>query len=83
MNATIATTTVTQTANEILGTEERKLYYLIIKNEREEKMTINVGQKTHDAVIVLLQENQAKLLVEEPFNQTLENLKQKAKKGGL
>lgn len=47
---TIETTTVEQGANEILGTSTKKLYYLIIKNKKGEKLIINVGQKTHDGV---------------------------------
>lgn len=78
MNATIQTTTVTQTANEVLGTTEKKLYYLIIKNERDEKLTINVGQKTHDSVITLLQEDQSTTQL---TNQQLTGPKNK--KGGL
>lgn len=48
-NANIQTTTVTQSANEILGTKERTLYYLIVETPKG-KMTINVGEKTHNAV---------------------------------
>lgn len=49
----IQTTSVTQTANEVLGTKEKKLYYLIIENSKGEKLTVNVGQKTHDEVMKL------------------------------
>lgn len=49
MNAKITTTSVTQTANEILGTPEKKLFYLIIETPKG-KMQLNVGQKTHDEV---------------------------------
>lgn len=52
MNATVSVTTVTQTANETLGTTEKKLYYLIIENENGKEI-INVGQKTHDKVLAL------------------------------
>lgn len=48
-NVHIATTSVTQSANEILGTEEKTLYYLIIENSKG-KMQLNVGKKTHDEV---------------------------------
>lgn len=55
----IETTTVTQTANETLGTKEKTLYYIIIKtnktgDERQQKMVINVGYKTHNLVQQLL-----------------------------
>lgn len=50
MNAKITTTSVTQTANEILGTPEKKLFYLIIETQKG-KMQLNVGQKTHDEVL--------------------------------
>lgn len=53
-NMKIQTTTVTQTANEILGTESKTLYYLIVTNEKEEKTTINVGQKTHESIKKLI-----------------------------
>lgn len=47
---TIKTTTVTQSANEILGVEARNLYYLILETEQGQKYVINVGKKTHDNV---------------------------------
>lgn len=53
--ATVTTTTVTQTANEILGKKEQKLYYLIIETTKG-KMIINVGEKTHDKVKELTEE---------------------------
>lgn len=49
MNATVKTTTVTQSANEVLGTKEKTLYYLIIETAKG-KLTINVGDKTHKQV---------------------------------
>lgn len=52
MNATVNTTTVTQTANELLGKKETTLYYLIIDTPKG-KLTINVGEKTHNQVKVL------------------------------
>lgn len=51
---TIETTTVTQTANEILGKKENTLYYLIVKNKKGEKLVINVGEKTHKGVQELI-----------------------------
>lgn len=46
---TVNTTTVSQSANEVLGTKEKKLYYLIIETDKG-KLIINVGEKTHDEV---------------------------------
>lgn len=56
----ITTTNVTQTANETLGTEEKVLYYLIIENEKQEKLIINVGKKTHDSVKKLNENEETK-----------------------
>lgn len=55
----IQTTTVTQTANEVLGVEIKNLYYLIIENNEGKRMIVNVGKKTHDSVqaLVLDEEN--------------------------
>lgn len=52
-NAKVTTTKVTQTANEVLGTAEKTLYYLILEVEGKEKMVVNVGEKTHDKVLEL------------------------------
>lgn len=52
-NMTIETTTVEQTANAVLKTEAKTLYYLIIKNKKGEQMVINVGKKTHEEVTKL------------------------------
>lgn len=49
MKLEIATTSVKQEANTVLGTKEKELYYLII-GEGDNKLVINVGQKTHDSV---------------------------------
>lgn len=46
----IATTTVTQSANEILGVEAKNLHYLILETNDGQKYIINVGKKTHDNV---------------------------------
>lgn len=51
-NASVTTTTVTQTANQLLGTKEKTLYYLIIETPKG-KLVINVGNKTHEQVQVL------------------------------
>ena len=48
-NAKVTTTSVTQSANEILGTKEKTLYYLIIETPKG-KYNLNVGEKTHDEV---------------------------------
>lgn len=51
----ITTTHTTQTANKLLGTEDKTLYYLIIENEKKEKIIINVGKKTNDSVTKLIE----------------------------
>lgn len=66
----IQTTTVTQTANEVLGAKEKNLYYLIIENVKGTKLVVNVGQKTHDTVMELVKE-------EEKFRETERELKAK------
>lgn len=55
----ISTTSVQQTANEVLGTPEKKLYYLIVENSKGKKLVINVGQKTHDSVQELTKDETA------------------------
>lgn len=59
-NARLDVTTITQTANELLGKKEQKLYYLIVETERG-KMTINVGEKTHNEINKLTQEEELTL----------------------
>lgn len=53
----IETTTVTQTGNEVLGTKEKSLYYLIVTNSESEKIVINVGEKTHNTVMELIKKD--------------------------
>lgn len=48
-NAQVTTTSVTQTGNEILGTKEKLMYYLIIETKKG-KYVINVGEKTSTEV---------------------------------
>ena len=48
-NAHVLTTSVTQTANEVLGTKEKKLYFLVIETVNG-KYQLNVGEKTHDEI---------------------------------
>lgn len=52
MNAKVTTTSVQQTANELLGTPAKSLFYLMIETGKG-KLVINVGQKTHDQVKAL------------------------------
>lgn len=67
----IAVTTVTQTANEVLGVEAKNLYYLILSTDKDQKMIINVGKKTHDNVQALLDsEAQEALKQQENANTT-------------
>ena len=42
----VLTTEKTVQANEILGTAEKKISYLIIENSLGQRLTINVGEKT-------------------------------------
>lgn len=51
----IAVTTVTQTANELLGVQTKNLHYLIVENNDGKKIIINVGKKTHDNVQALVE----------------------------
>lgn len=67
-NANIEVTTITQSSNELLGKKETNLYYLVITTETG-KMTINVGEKTH---------NQVKQLTEQLIEQ-IETHKNEAK----
>lgn len=60
----IQTTTVTQTANDILGTPVKELHYLIVENQKGEKLIVNVGKKTRDQVKKLLETEV------EPLNKT-------------
>lgn len=48
-NAHVQTTSVKQTANEVLGTPEKELYFMVIETPIG-KMQINVGKKTHDEI---------------------------------
>lgn len=57
----VQTTSVTQSGNEVLGVKEKKLYYLIVENKKMNKLVINVGQKTHDEVQKLVQEEEKEL----------------------
>lgn len=45
----VTATKVTQSANEILGTNEKTLWYLIIEG-KESKVVLNVGEKTYKSV---------------------------------
>ena len=65
----IQTTTVSQTANEILGVEAKNLYYLILETSKAEKLVINVGKKTHDNVEKMLLSEQTPV-VETPKTET-------------
>lgn len=48
-NANVQTTSIKQTSNELLGTPEKELYFLVIETPKG-KLTINVGKKTHDQI---------------------------------
>lgn len=67
-NARVVTTYVEQTANEVLGTAAKKLYFLIIETPVG-KIQINVGQKTHDEVVKLTvpRETSTTIQVEKPI----------------
>lgn len=62
MKLEVNTTSVTQTANELLGQKEKSLYYLII-GEGDKKLVINVGQKTHDSVKELTKPRDEKTVI--------------------
>lgn len=62
-NANVQTTSVQQTANELLGTAAKELYFLVIETPNG-KMTINVGKKTHDQVKELTVPRETKTVVQ-------------------
>lgn len=62
MKLEVTTTKVKQEANEVLGTKEKELYYLII-GEGDNKLIINVGQKTHDSVAILTKPREEKTVI--------------------
>lgn len=66
-NAHVQTTFVEQTANEILGTKSKKLYFLVIETPNG-KLQINVGEKTHDEVkkLTVPRETSTKIQIEKP-----------------
>ena len=49
MKIEVNTTSTKQDANEVLGTPEKTIYYLII-GDGEKKVVIHVGQKTFESV---------------------------------
>lgn len=49
----------TQTGNEVLGTKDKKMYYLVL-GEGTEKVTLNVGEKTYTGVKKLLENKNKK-----------------------
>ena len=53
---TVKVASVKQEGNEILGTKEKTLWYLVI-GEGENKIQLNVGKKTFNGVKKLLDEN--------------------------
>lgn len=53
---TVTTTTVTQGANAILGTKDKKLCYLILVNNKGNKKIINIGEGTQKEVQQLIEE---------------------------
>lgn len=82
INSRTTTTTVTQTANQVLGTKERTLYYLIFETDKG-KLVINVGEKTHNKVKELLgEEITQKFVAEVKEFEVKESLKTDKPKGG-
>lgn len=53
MKIEVNVTSVTQSANEVLNTKEKKLFYLLI-GEGDTKTLINVGEKTYNNVKKLI-----------------------------
>lgn len=49
MNATVTTTTVSQTGNSLLGTPNKTIYYVIIEKNGK-KAIINIGEKTYNEI---------------------------------
>lgn len=64
----VTTTSVTQTANAILGKTETTLYYVIVENNIGKKHIIGVGKKTADAIQLLIETEgqESTLLIEQP-----------------
>lgn len=67
-NANVQTTSVQQTANELLGTAAKELYFLVIETPVG-KLTINVGKKTHDQVknLTVPRETSTTLTIDNPI----------------
>lgn len=53
MNATVKVTTVTQAGNEVLGTKDKTLWYVIIETDKG-KMNIGIGETNYNKLQDLL-----------------------------
>lgn len=76
----VTITTTSQLANEVLGTPNKTLHYLIL-GEGNNKVIINVGEKTNLSVMKLLNETEEELKKDNGSKYTDQEIKEQRKHG--